>query len=137
MISGPGSAIDVSFSGDSGADNVGLESSYNLDTGSSVSEEATLDAQSSILEDKRDLSVSGDVGANQNYFGSGYFGTATMSGSNAGGHLTGHAYLTRQGMQASQSVDLSGSQVTAGMALTNQGATASVDGSVADGSLHS
>lgn len=138
MFSDPGYAIDVSFSGDSGADNVGLESSYDLDTGSSVSEEATLDTQSSILEDKRDLSVLGDASAAQSCFGSGgYYGTATMSASNAGGHLSGYAYLTRQGMYAAQSADLSGSQAATGMALGYQGAAASVDGTVTDGSLNS
>jgi len=116
---------------------MGLESIYDLDTGSSISEEATLEAQQGILEDMRELSVSSDASAAQNYFGNGYSGTATMSALNAGGSLKGHAYLTGQSMHASQLATLSGSQATAGMTLTNQGASASLQGIVTDGSLHS
>lgn len=134
----PGSALDVAFSSGSGDDAVGIESNYVLSQDSSVSEEATLDAESNILEDSRTVSVSGNGAASQTCFGSGgYAGIATMNAIGAHGQLSGYAYLTPGGMHSTQSAALSGSSASAGMTLSHQGASATVAGEVTDGILHS
>ncbi|RQW77466.1 MAG: hypothetical protein EHM14_14330 [Methanothrix sp.] len=138
MFSDIGDAIDISFSGENGGDSVGLESSFEMNKESSVTEEATLDAPSVILEDAHRISVLGDASAAHSYWSSsGHNCIATITASQASGGLTDCAYLTANGIYATHHTGLSGALVGTGMAMNNQGIAARIEITVTDGSLNS
>ena len=63
-------SIDVGFSAGSGGESTDLSSSYDVDTGVSVSEESTTSPDQATIENTRSVSGTGDINAVQTYSGS-------------------------------------------------------------------
>jgi len=87
-------SIDVSLSAENGGDSVSIDSSYEVDTGVSVSEESEASFDEVGIENTRLVSGTGNINAVQTYSGSGgYVGSATLSSQGVSGSLKGTASL--------------------------------------------
>ena len=107
---GIGTAIDISFSGSNHGESVGLSDIYNLDTGVSVGEGASLDFQapsgSPNMTDSREVHGSGNANMYQAFYGTG--GGADFKGINIlktinAGNINDHTCLSLNPTYASAS----------------------------------
>jgi hypothetical protein len=131
-------SIEVGFSVENGGGSTDLSSSYDVDTGVSVSEESTASFGQPAIENTRSVSGTGDINAAQTYSGSrGYAGSATLSSQGVSGSLQGTACLTPRSVTASQDLSLSGKSVDTGMSLANEGDSANLGVVIASGMIDS
>ena len=131
-------SIEVGFSAENGGESTDLSSSYDVDTGVSVSEESTASFDQPAIENTRSVSGTGDINAVQTYSGSGgYAGSATLSSQGVSGSLKGNAILTPQSLTASQDLSLSGNSVDTGMSLANEGDSADFTIAISSGMIDS
>ena len=125
-------SIDVGFSVESGGESASLESSYDVDTGVSVSEESTASPGQATIENSRSVTGTGDITASQTYSGSGgYSGTSFFK--TGAGSLASSASLNPTSLSALQIVSASGVS-NAEMGVINEG-TAHVDCNLISGSM--
>ncbi len=131
-------SIEVGFSAGNGGESADLSSSYDVDTGVSVSEESTANPDQATIENTRSVSGTGDINAVQTYSGSrGYVGSTTLSSQGVSGSLKGNAILTPQTLAASQEVSLTGNSVDTSMGLINEGDSADLGIAIKSGSIDS
>ncbi len=127
-------SIDIMLSVENG-ESASIESSYDVSTDVSVSEEVSASVDQPEIEDTRLVSGTGCIRADQSYSGSGgYRGSASFMALGSGA-LSGFALLNPRSMNALQDVSASGASAS-GMALDNSG-TAGVNFNIASGSMKS
>jgi hypothetical protein len=135
FVSGADS-IEVGFSAESGGESTDLSSSYDVDTGVSVSEESTATFDQPAITNTRFVSGSGNINAAQTYSGSGgYTGSATLSSQGVSGSLHGTAFLTPSTLCANQVVSLSGDSADVGSDLFRQGESLSMSSGMQSGTI--
>jgi hypothetical protein len=127
-------SIDVSLSAENGGDSVSVDSSYEVDTEVSVSEESEASFDEVGIENSRSLSGTGKAKAAQTYSGSGGYSGSSSFTSSGSGSLTGSANLNPESMNAMQDISASG-ESSADMTLTH-GGTASVGCNLYSGSIN-
>jgi hypothetical protein len=129
-------SIDVSLSAENGGDSVSIDSSYEVDTGVSVSEESEASFDEVGIENSRSISGSGDINAAQTYSGSGgYTGSATLNAKGVSGTLKGNTILTPSTLSASQIASLSGDSADVSLSLNHQGDLLYMGSGMGSGSL--
>ena len=131
-------SIEVGFSAENGGESTDISSSYDVDTGVSVSEESTASFDQPSITNTRSVSGSGNINAVQTYSGSGgYEGSAMLSAQGASGTLQSNALIAPGYLSAKQDVSFSGSSVETGMSLANQGDLADISVVIASGIIDS
>jgi len=128
-------AIEVSFSAESGGDSIGITDEYDVDTGVSVSEDATAEFGDLNIEDHRQIYGSGDAKATQSYTGTDCSGQASYKATGATNSLSSAVTLKPHSLIVSQSLSSSGDQVDSSLSIVQGGSQASVSGSVTAGSM--
>jgi hypothetical protein len=113
LIFVPGAySIEVGFSAENGGESTDLSSSYDVDTGVSVSEESEASFDQPAIENTRSISGTGDINAAQTYSGSkGYSGEGRLQASDAIMTLSSTACLTPGTLESSQMATISGKSV--------------------------
>jgi hypothetical protein len=139
LILVPGAySIEVGFSAGKGGESIGLLSSYDVDTGVSVSEESTASFDHLEIENTRSVSGKGNINAVQSYSGSGgYTGRATLSAQGASGILQGNALITPQCVAVDQDLSFTGDSIDIGMSIANKGDSANLGVAILSGMIDS
>ena len=128
--------IEIGFSAENGGESTDLSSSYDVDTGVSVSEESTASFDQPAIENTRSVSGTGDINAVQTYPGSGgYAGSATLSARDVSGTLQSNAILTPTS-SANQITSLSGDSADVSLSLNHQGDSLYMGSGMGSGSIN-
>ena len=133
-----GQAIDVSFSAENGGEEVGVSSSYDVDSDISVSESSTASfGNTPRIENSRQISGTGDANATQSCTGNTYTSRSTYDASDASTSFSGSAILLPQSLSASQVAGASGGNADSSISVTQAGTTASISSGMTDGAMSS
>ena len=131
-----GQAIDVSFSAENGGEEVGVSSSYDVDSDISVSESSSASfGNTPRIENSRQISGTGDANATQSCTGNTYTSRSTYDASDASTSFSGSAILLPQSLSASQVAGASGGNADSSLSITQGGATASISGGMTGGAM--
>jgi len=133
-----GQAIDVSFSAENGGEEVGVSSSYDVDSDISVSESSSASfGNTPRIENSRQISGTGDANATQSCTGNTYTSRSTYDASDASTSFSGSAILLPQSLSASQVAGASGGNADSSISVTQAGTTASISSGMTDGAMSS
>ena len=133
-----GQAIEVSFSAENGGEEVGVSSSYDVDSDISVSESSTASFENTPrIENSRQISGTGDANTTQSCTGNTYTSRSTYDASDASTSFSSSATLLPQSLSASQVAGASGGNADSSISVTHGGATASISSGMTDGAMSS
>ena len=133
-----GQAIDVSFSAENGGEEVGVSSSYDVDSDISVSESSSASfGNTPRIENSRQISGTGDANATQSCTGNTYTSRSTYDASDASTSFSGSAILLPQSLSASQVAGASGGNADSSISVTQAGTIASISSGMTDGAMSS